>query len=251
MGEEPRGPRRALPDFLDDERPPRSRGARRALPEDTRHEPGSRRGVVVAALAVALALLVGGIYLYFGRRTSAEPTPMPTPAPSTAQPSASEEPPGVQETVGDSTITLPHDWELYYDELTEGDRRLIRAQDATGDVRLQVATLTSIDEDIAAACSLLVADQSTDYTVDFRIEPQPVAVSGEARAVVCGYVGAKEQNEATSVRFTLIRRDSDEHTLVVRTTRPQALKATHEALTDAAAMTCEASRTFKHPLALC
>lgn len=257
MDEEPRGPRRALPDSLDDERPPRAGGARRALPDDASAQPVDRRALVAIIMAVVLLLVVGGAYLLFGTRNGAEPDPEPQPSertqpgPSTPSSSPTQEPPGVEEVVGDATITLPHDWELYYDELTEGDRRLIRAKDATGNVRIQVATLTSIDEDIAAACSLLVADQSTDYTVDFRIEPQPVAVSGEAHAVVCGYVGAKEQDEATSVRFTLIRRDSDEHTLVVRMTRPQASNASSDALTDAAAMTCEASRTFKHPLALC
>ena len=257
MDEEPRGPRRALPDSLDDERPPRAGGARRALLDDTDTQPADRRGLVAGIMAVVLALVVGGAYLLFGTRNKAEPDPAPQhsastqPGPSKPSASPTQEPPGVEEVVDDATITLPHSWELYHDELTEGDRRLIRAKDATGDVRIQVATLTSIDADIAAACSLLVADQSADYTVDFRIEPQPVAVAGEAHAVVCGYVGAKDQEQATSVRFTLIRRDSDEHTLVVRMTRPQASKASDDALTDAAAMTCEASRTFGHPLALC
>lgn len=257
MDEEPRGPRRALPDSLDDERLPRTGGARRALPDEASEHPVDSRALVAIIMAVVLVLVVGGAYLLFGTRKGAEPDPEPQPSertqpgPSTPSPSPTQEPPGVEEVVDDATITLPHSWELYHDELTEGDRRLIRAKDATGDVRIQVATLTSIDADIAAACSLLVADQSTDYTVDFRIEPQPVAVSGEAHAVVCGYVGAKEQEDATSVRFTLIRRDSDGHTLVVRMTRPQAMNASDGALTDAAAMTCEASRTFKHPLALC
>ncbi|WP_297750414.1 hypothetical protein [uncultured Tessaracoccus sp.] len=257
MDEEPRRPRRAMPDSFDDEDLPNAGGARRALPDDASDHPVDRRALVAIIIAVMLVLVVGCAYLLFGARNSAQPDPTPQPSasarpsPSAPSPSPTPDPPGVEEVVDDTTITLPHDWELYHDELTEGDRRLIRAKDATGDVRIQVATLTSIDADIAAACSLLVADQSAGYTVDFRIDPQPVAVSGAAHAVVCGYVGAKEQEQATSVRFTLIRRDADEHTLVVRTTRPQASSASNDALTDAAAMTCEASRTFKHPLALC
>ncbi|WP_297743303.1 hypothetical protein [uncultured Tessaracoccus sp.] len=271
MDEEPRGPRRAMPDSFDDERlsndderhasPDR---ARRALPDEASAQPDEtdtppidRRGIIAVIVAIVLVIAVVGAYLFFGTRKAAKPAPVPqpsasmSPSPPAPSPSPTQEPPGVEEIVGDATITLPRNWEVYHDELTEGNRRLIRAKDPTGNVRIQVATLTSVDADIAAACELLVADQSADYTVDFRIEPRPVAVSGNAHAVVCGYVGAKEQGGATSVRFTLIRRDSDEHTLVVRMTRPQPSEASDDALTEAAAMTCEASHSFNHPLALC
>lgn len=258
MHEEPQRPRRAMdarleatpspPQSGDDTPTPGPGGARHAIVADeTRHTPRATVTMIAGLVAVLLVLLVGGVFLVFGSGEGSRP-PMPTP---TASPTPTK-PPGTKEVVDDATITLPASWKLYHDEKTEGDRRLIRAEDAKGEVRLQLATLTTIDANLTSACKLLVEDQSKDYAVDFEIGPSATNPDGDAQAVVCGFVGKKpDQQNATSVRFTLIQRASDTHTLVLRIMQPHHLAADAPGVHEASLMSCEASRSFGHALPLC
>lgn len=261
MHEESRRPRRAMDVHVDaepssppvrDEAPTRGPGgARHAIAaDDTRSKPHANITLIAGILALLLALLVGGVFLTFGTDDDApqprEPSPTPTHSPTPTKPS------GKREVVDDATVTLPETWKLYHDEKTEGDRRLIRAEDAKGEVRLQLTTLTTVDADLAAACNLLVEDQSKEYAVDFEIRPRATTPDGDAHAVVCGFVGRKQdQQEATSVRFTLIQRASDTHTLVLRIMQPHQLAADAAGVHEASLMSCEASRSFGHSLPLC
>lgn len=259
MSEEPLGPRRAHPsndvaafNESDPLAPRRAAGSprRAAVPR----RPG-RRGpnpwLVVVLITVLVVAGVAGLYRYFGVHPPAGDTPTALPTPPVASPSASPSPSGAREVVGDTAVTVPDHWRLYADELTEGDRRLIRViDDATG-VRLQVATLTTVGTDLTAACRALIDDQGAEYAVDFEVVPRYVSMDDGAVAVNCGFVGAREGQEDTSVMFTMVQRESDVHTLVLRVMGPRNLPADAPAVREVAAMGCEAAAAFGHPFPLC
>lgn len=270
MARESHGPRRALPDTPCEEPTAIPRHAiadspttsphrepsepRRAAPSSTK--PRTIKNVSVAlvsgTIAICLVLAVGVLYVLYGSHGHGSTPDAATPPAARSFSPTPTEPPGTDEVVGDATVTVPHQWKLYHDELTEDDRRLIRVQDPQSNLRLQIATLTAIDGDLAAACQALVADQSQEYAVDFQILPRPAAVEGKAEAVICGFTGTRQDQQApTSVRFTLIRRASDSHTLVVRAMQPETLPADAKSARQAATMTCQAADSFGHRLPLC
>lgn len=252
-------PRRGIPHDDSDTDPlaPR-RGV--PLPADVIEGRDQRRKVqwIVLGIALFLGLVIAVVYLLFGgsdRQGRASSTP--SQATTTASPDASaplQPAPspieGTPEVVGDTSVTLPTDWEMYADETTEGDRRLIRARDPEGAATLQITTLTSVGKDLVAVCNALVGDQREGYEVDSEQVPMPVSVRGEAAAIVCGFGGAKE-GEDSSVQFTLVQRASDAHTLVMRSMQDRALQADAPAVEQAASLKCEAARNFGTPLPLC
>lgn len=263
----PTTPRRASPEALAPiapEPPAEARpiasssgAARRALaPEPPREAVARFRWprvfLVVAVIAVTVVVVA---YTTFGPHRDATPLP---PSPASGAPSPSEVTSApvkratTKETVGDATISRPADWELYHDELAEGDRRLIRLRHNPSGVRFQLTTLADLREELPAACTALVTDQANGYAVHALIDARTVLVGDEAEGIVCGFTGTREgDDEATSVSFTLIRRGSDSHTLIVRQMAPVGLDAHTRALEDSAAMACAASITFGHPLPLC
>lgn len=236
-----------------------SLGPRRAAEEspDAPQQGSWRVAAIVGAALVAMIVL---FYFLFGEApgeerdraatsgpaplTATETSPAPSPSPSYI---------GTQEIVGDASITLPENWTIYADEVTEGDRRLIRASADDTALRLQVATLTTVGTDVTAACLALVEDQSAQYDVDFQISPRYVSVSGEgAIGVTCGFVGTRtDQEESTSVLFTMVQREEDLHTLVLRTMHPTGTDASSLESRQLTSLTCEAATTFGHTLPLC
>lgn len=267
----PAGPRRGMPvDDLaasgDDTMPPPVESQdplapRRAvpLPEDVveRREERRKAKRLVFIIALALALILAIVYFLVGgasRASRAMPAPAtPASVASTAVPAQSLAPVvpvGVVEDVDDTSITVPADWELYADETTEKDRRLIRIREPESGTTMQVTTLTTVGEDLVAMCEALIGDQREGFAVDSEQVPTEVTAGGDAFAVVCGFGGAKEAADS-SVQFTLIQRESDKHTLVLRSIQDRALGADSPAVETTAQLKCEAARNFSTPLPLC
>lgn len=286
MSEEPLGPRRAYPEPRHALMPtePALDRPRRAVVDDDESDivpvgvprraqrgavtPSRERGasplLVILVTGVLMVALVFGLYSFYGVNSptatpsfahthSSDPISPSSTSPSpSASASQSAAPAGKPEVVDDATVTVPLHWEVYHDQQIEDDRRLIRVRDRQEDVRLQVATLTSVGSELRDACQALVDDQSKEYAVDHQISPRPITVTGEAVGVTCGYVGQrKDQHTDTSVTFTMIQRKSDTHTLVLRVMRPRMLGADSTAQREVTLMTCEAARSFGHALPLC
>ncbi|SDL66559.1 hypothetical protein [Tessaracoccus oleiagri] len=262
MSEEPLGPRRAHPsndvaafNESDPLAPRRAAGAprRAARPRRTVTARPPNPWLVVALFAVLILAGIAGLYRYFGVHPPAGdvPTSLPTPTAADGPASPAPSPPGVREVVGDTAVTVPSHWRLYADELTEGDRRLIRVIDDATDVRLQVATLTTVGTDLTGACRALIDDQGDEYAVDFEVVPRYVSMEEGAVAVTCGFVGAREGQPETSVMFTMVQREADAHTLVLRVMGPRGLPADAPAVREVSAMGCEAAAAFGHPFPLC
>lgn len=272
---ETRGPRRAADPDYDDE------PSNFAEPLGPAEAPKPRRRIpwlVVAVTSFLLIALTIALLLTYGIAPLATPgnptddssiaSPRPTDDVLTGdEPGSPQSPeqggggnqttppppvPGTPEKIDDTTITVPPHWRIYADEVTEGNRRLLRLIEDESRVRLQVATITTMSDDLHAACGALINDQGQGYTVDSQLGPREITALGDASAVMCGFVGTKEgETTATNVMFTLVQRPSDEHTLVLRVMRPDDLAPDNDALQEVSRMSCEASREFGHPLPLC
>lgn len=251
----PTGPRRAAPEEPRTSSSAAPAGPRRAAASSTRR----RRWPVALVVLVLLTTVAAGLCVLFSRdQPAASPKPevssaAASPSPSTPAPEPSPSPrPAVKEVVGDAVIQRPQAWELYHDEMAEGDRRLIRIRDNTSGVRLQVTTLAELRDPLDEACQALASDQAKGYAVDHQVNPRTLPVSGSAQGLLCGFEGTREgDDQPTSVLFTLIRRAEDRHTLIVRQMDPSTLDASSRALSEASAMTCAASQSFGHALPLC
>lgn len=200
--------------------------------------------VVLLALVLAAAITVG-VALTRERVTHTTPQPEPT----SADPVARTRAPGTPEQVGDTVVTVPAAWRLYADEITDGDRRLIRLREPGTDLTMQITTLTSVGEELGRVCEVLVKEQRDQFVVHADTVPQPIAVTG-GHATVCGFRGERGGVEE-SVQFTIVQRDADAHTLVLRTIRPTQVDARSTAMSEAARLSCEAARNFEAPLPLC
>ncbi|AQP46941.1 hypothetical protein BW730_04800 [Tessaracoccus aquimaris] len=234
-----------------------------------------RRWYALGALAVVLALIVG--VLFFVLRPGAEqanPGPTstagtggttasegPSPATSTT-PSASTQPsatpsPTVTPTptptaptplildLGDAKVTVLPTWQLYADEKVQDDRRLVRLKHLETDTRIQIVTLTSIDGDLDTACTDLMAEQRQTYSDVVLSETVAVAVGEGASGVACGFTGTRTSDDvAMRVDFTIVRRDSDQKSIVFRDTVPQSVPADAPARAELATMECGAADTF-------
>lgn len=253
----PTGPRRAAPEEPEASSSAAPSGPRRAAASSTRR----RRWPVAFVVLVLLTTVAAGLCVLFSRdQPAASPKPevssaAASPSPSTPAPEPSPSPrprPAVKEVVGDAVIQRPQAWELYHDEMAEGDRRLIRIRDNASGVRLQVTTLAELRDPLDEACQALASDQANGYAVNHQVNPRTLPVSGSAQGLLCGFEGTREgDDQPTSVLFTLIRRAEDRHTLIVRQMSPSTLDASSRALSEASAMTCAASQSFGHALPLC
>lgn len=238
---------------------------RRALDPDPTDDPRPRLPRAVLAGTLAAGLLVGGAYVLWGPRDEpADPapvvqsTPPTTPTPSTTpsesptpSPTPTPAPPQPIE-LNDTQFTPPAGWTLYGDDLIETDRRVVRlAHDESG-ASLQVVTLVQ-DPDLSGSCRALVESQGQQYAVTSEHLPLPVGVEASVgEGVTCGFTGVRTADGiANSVSFTLLRRASDAHVLMLRQTVPDDVPAGSRARRDLAAMGCEASTGFGAALPLC
>lgn len=237
-----------------------------------RGEPESRRWYALAAAAVALILAIFVVLMATvgpagsggemtpsptaqptGDGTSAEPTSTAEPSAGTpsASPASSSAGPVVLE-LGDSRVTVLPGWRLYADEVVQDDRRLVRLRHLETDTRIQIVTLTSINEDLATACSDLVTEQSKTYDNVAESATVDVSVAPGAEGVACSFTGTRTSDSvATKVDFTLVRRDTDSTTIVFRDTIPVAVPADSPARTELAVIECGAAYSFGVTISQC
>lgn len=222
-------------------------GPSRALPHRPRRF-SIRRAGVLGLGAVALALIVAIGYFAIGPR-SAVPTAPATPPSTDTGPSSYQ---GTPVVLDDTTIVMPTGWEIYADEKVQDDRRLVRMRDRLTKVRLQAVTLTSVKDTLPRACSALVEQQSGSFTL-MALTPAftiPVAPGGEGYS--CGFTGVGSADDlAGQLSFTLIRRDSDGHTLVLRDFQPRARVGSPEVTAELGQITCSAADGFDVSLTRC
>lgn len=239
-----------------------------------------RPALVVAAAGLAVAVLIAVIYLSKGPSTSAGPaSPSPSPSLSVASPSSEPSNSPAQSTdlsspsgsalatnskppspvgnmaldLNDARVTIPSGWELYADEAVDDSRRLLRLRDPHTDIRAQLVTLTSIDENLNAACQALVDDQSRAYEDVTPALTSPIGLNSDAGSgVTCGFTGTRASDgQSNSVTFTIVQRGEDDHSLVLRSTIPATVVADDPGRAALVALNCEASSTFGLPLPLC
>lgn len=200
---------------------------------------------------------------------ASDSAPLPSPRPSTsvaAEPPPSvpgttaateEEPPATASPAGavvlnDTTFVAADGWVLHGDALVEGDRRVVRLSEPSSDTRLQALTLL-MDPDLEASCAALVAAQKGQFAVTREELPRPVGVSPEeGTGVSCGFAGVRTADGvANTVSFTLLRRATDSHVLMLRSTIPDVVGVGDQPRRDLTRMSCAASSGFGVPLPLC
>lgn len=263
---------------------------RRGVDEEqtSRGVPSSLRPLlVVLGAGLSLAVVVTAIYLSTGSSDpvdstvpsppatteAASPSPSPSTSPSasptnTLAPSASASPspsPGAEGSVlpslpvqgaleiDDAKITVPSGWELYADQMVDDSRRLVRLREPVSDIRAQFVTLTSIDDDLNAACQALVKDQSAAYEDVTPALVSPIGLNSTAGSgVTCGFTGTRTSDGVSNtVTFTIVQRSEDEHSLVLRSTIPSTIPADDAKRAALFGLNCEASTSFGLPLPLC
>lgn len=268
MPSPPPTPRRGpLPD------PPRSHPhpgrARRAVATPPEDEGARLAWMSLAALGVAMTVLIGGLYLILGPRSTGTTSPAPSPSSSRVEastsstessdggsspstepsPSLDESPPGpsppAELDLGDVRLTVPDGWEVYADEVVQDDRRLVRLREPATDVRVQAVTLTTVGEDLTQACRDLVTDQQQAFTGVAESVVVDVPLTGGASGVSCAFTGTRTSDTvAAKVEFTIIRRDADAQSLVFRDTVPDSVAEGSPVLAQLADMECAATETF-------
>ena len=169
----------------------------------------------------------------------------------TGMPSVAAGPAVVQ--LDDAGFTLPEGWELYTDEVVDDSRRLVRIREPLSDVRAQLVSLISIGDDLNAACQALVDDQSGAYSQVVPVLPSAIGLSSaEGMGVTCGFrVVRTSDQQHNNVTFTLLRRASDGHSLVLRSTVPSSVNTDSAPHAAFFGIDCEASSSFGVPLPLC
>lgn len=196
---------------------------------------------------------------------ASDSAPLPSPNPTSTPPEGSPEPPpypeeepaetalpaGVVE-LNDTSFTAADGWVIYGDDLVEGDRRVVRLSDPSSDARLQALTLLQ-DPDLTASCEALVAVQKAQFAVTSEQLARPVGVpAAEGSGVSCGFAGVRSSDGvANTVSFTLLRRASDSHVLMLRTTIPDSIGVGDRPRRDLTRMSCSASTNFGVGLPLC
>lgn len=195
--------------------------------------------------------------------------PLPTPNPPTDTPAASDpattagppagegEPTATATPTGlielnDTSFAAADGWLVYGDDLVEGDRRVVRLSEPTSDARLQALTLLQ-DPDLSASCEALMAAQKGQFAVTSEQLARPVSVvAAEGTGVSCGFSGVRSSDGVVNtVSFTLLRRATDSHVLMLRTTIPDAVGVGDQPRRDLTRMTCAASSGFGVSLPLC
>ena len=154
--------------------------------------------------------------------------------------------------LNDTSFETPPGWVVYTDELIEGDRRLVALRQGD-DARLQAVTLVTTDPDLATSCRALITSQARPFTGTAELLTLPIGLDpaiGDGRT--CGFTGTRTSDGVpNSVTFTLVRRATDGHVLVLRQTVPDAIALGAAPRHDLTAMTCRASAGFGVPLPLC
>ena len=187
-------------------------------------------------------------------QSSGAPTALPTSSPA-GTPSVGDPSPGTTPLIelNDTSLTVPQGWVVYADETIEGDRRLVHLRQGTDDTRIQVVTLVTTDPDLTTSCRALVTSQVSQFTHTTELLTLSIGLApevGEGRT--CGFTGVRTSDgTANSVSFTLVRRASDGHVLMLRQTIPDAVGIDSQSRRDLSGMTCEASAGFGVPLPLC
>lgn len=279
-------PRRALPPIGDGEpsrgavpgarratSPATPGGARRAVETPSTRQRHQRRGwLLVGALGVALAVSVAGLYAVVGpSRTASRTTDAASSGPSASpngSPSGSASPgdsvsafptpspsptlePGQLDLL-DTVLTVPDGWEVYADELVQDSRRLVRLREPDTDVRVQAVSLTSATGDLDQACRDLITQQSSAFGSVATSDVVAVPVAEGAAGVSCAFSGTRTSDGVPlKTEFTLLRRDSDAHTLVFRDSIPTAVPAASTVLEDLTTMECDAAELFGADVETC
>lgn len=248
---------------------------RRALGPEPTDDPRPRLPRTVLAGTLVAGLTIVGAYTFWGPRPapedpvvatpSVEATPSPTEESPTADPTpdpsgvgpADPSPEPTEPSVGliqlnDTAFTPPVGWSLYGDDLIETDRRVVRLSHTDSGASLQVVTLVA-DPDLGESCRALVQSQGEQFAVTSEHLALPVGLDATVgEGVTCGFTGVRtDDGIANSVSFTLVRRASDAHVLMLRQTVPDEVPAGSPARRDLSAMGCEASTGFAAPLPLC
>ena len=224
-------------------------GARRGIAPD----PAPRRfwvplaalGVLLAAALVAVFWLPGSSGPAATASRSSLPTTPASPAPS---PSAVTSPLPLD----DATLQVPEGWDVYADEQVQDDRRLVRLEQGETGVRVQAVTLTSVDGDLSTACSLLITELESSYTDPAQTTAFTVPVAPGGEGYSCGFRGERTSDEQPgTVTFTMLRRDADAHTLVLRASVPDTAADDTQAAAQLEALTCSAAASFDVDLTRC
>lgn len=250
---------------------------RRALPPEAEEPTDGGVALWIPLLGtLAAAVLLVMAWGFWGPRDSSVglPSLLPYPtqsSPDGGKPAASEEDPpenGSSEAtqssksgdgapalveLNDTSITVPAHWEMYSDEEIEDDRRIVRLQDPETNVRYQVVSLSGAETSLGASCRALVQSQKQSYEVSAERLVTSVGVdSSLGQGVTCGFSGAQEEGGLDhTIVYTLVKRNSDDHVLMLRQIVPTLLPDDAAARRQLSGLSCEASSGFEVPLPLC
>lgn len=234
-------------------------------------------GTLLSVLLIGVSLVVWGTKPTAVEANPALPTPSPpassatspqqeptegqdTPAPAAPTSdqvddpsSGASEPPVQFLELDDTSLTVPAGWEIYADELVEGERRMVRLSHTDTDARYQAVSLTAADPVLGTSCRALVSSQMDNYEVTGEDLVVAVGVDEEeGEGVSCGFTGIRQSDGvANHITYTLVRRDTDSHVLMLRQTVPESLPAGSEARRDLSAMNCDTTTGFGVALPLC
>lgn len=233
-------------------------------PPDRPNRRGRRLLLLIGACFLIVALVVVGWFTLLPRvpaSQSASPTPTEATSPPASPSSDPESTEGATEAPGplelnDTTITAPPGWNLYRDEIIEGDRRVIRLSHAATDIRLQVATLAAAGPDASATCEAVSASMQATFSDVTPTPTLPIGIDpAQGTGVTCGFRGTRTADGvANTVSFTVVIRVSDGHILTLRSVIPDTAvesSGAEAARGELAAMNCSASRNFQVTLPLC
>ena len=144
-----------------------------------------------------------------------------------------------------ATVVVQPGWQMYADEVVQGDRRLIRLREVATDTRIQAVILGTVGDDLDAACGELVADQRQAFTAVAESLAVTVPTGDGASGASCAFSGTRTSDGvANKVEFTLLRRNSDAMTLVFRDTIPAAVPDGSPVLAQLTDIECDAASTF-------
>lgn len=185
---------------------------------------------------------------------SADPVPTGTSpdGPPEVDPGPTAPPAGTLE-LDDTSFTAPAGWTLYGDDLIEDDRRMVRLSHMGTDTRLQVVSLLVADEDLQASCRALMDTQGDQFALTSEQLALPMGMdASQGLGVTCGFSGVRlSDGHANTVTFSLVRRASDGHVLMLRHTVPDAVPLGDPARRELVTMSCQASTGFGAALPLC
>lgn len=233
-------------------------------PPASRSRAGSSAILSTVIAPVVIVLSIGAALAASHFWSPEQPTaPSPSESPSTSTepvgdtmtPTPDEDPepaPGIRVELDDATFLAPANWELMGDDVLEGERRLVLLREATSGITLQAVTLAEEEDDLTAACHSLVTLQQDLYTDVTTHLVLPAGVPDTGEGVTCGFEGVRTADAVSNtVNFTLLRRTSDGHMLLLRSTVPNETPGDAEPRAQMVTMQCDASIDFGVALPLC